>query len=266
MTSVRRSTRERHEALLRLLRDGVTRVEELADALGISPSTVRRDLGRLSGDRKVARTYGGAVVPEAFTERPVGESALLRRAAKADIATAARELLPTSGAVFADAGTTCAALARHLADTPGTGPVVTRGLETAMALAGAVDRDVVLLGGLIRPLSHGLVGPLTELALERLSFEVAFLGADAVDPARGIGEPTLEETAVKERVAARARRVVVLADSTKLLVPDAPAWTRFPGAWTLVTDAEAPLDLDPRCAEQDVTLVRAPAGGEGRGS
>ncbi|WP_181791872.1 DeoR family transcriptional regulator, partial [Streptomyces phytophilus] len=46
--TARRGTRERHEALLRLLREGTTQVEELAAALAVSPSTVRRDLGRLT--------------------------------------------------------------------------------------------------------------------------------------------------------------------------------------------------------------------------
>lgn len=258
--TARRGTRERHEALLRLLREGTTQVEELAAALTVSPSTVRRDLGRLTEGGRVTRTYGGAVVPEAFAERPVGESALVRLHAKAAIAEAALALVPESGAVFVDAGTTCAALARRLldADAPAGGSVVvTRGLETAQLLAGAPDIDVVMLGGSVRPLSHGLVGPLTDLALDRLSFSVAFLGADAVDPGRGVGEPTLEETAVKERVAARAHRVVVLADATKLAVDDAPAWTRLPRGWTLVTDAEAPDDLEGRCAAAGVTLVRA---------
>lgn len=252
----RRGTRERHEQLLGLLRDGTTQVEELAAALAVSPSTVRRDLGRLTDDRKVARTYGGAVVPEAFHERPVGESALVRRSAKAAIAAAARPLVPESGVVFVDAGTTCAALARLLVAEPPGGPVVTRGLETAAVLADSTDVEVVLLGGRIRPLSHGLVGPLTELAVERLSFEAAFLGADAVDPARGVGEPTLEETLVKERVAARAGRVVVLADSTKLAVA-APAWAALPEGWTLVTDADAPADLESRCAAAGVAVLRA---------
>ncbi|MEO3762350.1 DeoR/GlpR family DNA-binding transcription regulator [Streptomyces sp. B8F3] len=258
--TARRGTRERHEALLRLLREGTTQVEELAAALAVSPSTVRRDLGRLTEGGRVTRTYGGAVVPEAFPERPVGESALVRLHAKAAIAESALALVPQSGAVFVDAGTTCAALARQLLDADahaGGSVVVTRGLETAQLLAGAPDIDVVMLGGSVRPLSHGLVGPLTDLALDRLSFSVAFLGADAVDPERGIGEPTLEETAVKERVAARAHRVVVLADATKLAVDDAPAWTRLPRGWTLVTDAEAPADLEGRCAAAGVTLVRA---------
>ncbi|MCT2588878.1 DeoR/GlpR family DNA-binding transcription regulator [Streptomyces sp. N2-109] len=258
--AARQGTRLRHEALLALLRKGVTDVPDLADALAVSPSTVRRDLARLTKDNKVARTYGGAVVPEAFQERPVAESALVRRQAKDDIAAAAQSLLPSSGAVFVDAGTTCAALARRLAhSTPATTRtlVVTRGLETAAALAESPGLDVVMLGGSVRRLSHGMVGPLTDLALDRMSFALAFLGADAVDPCRGVGEPTLEETAVKERVAARSDRVAVLADATKLKVGDAPAWARLSGGWTLVTDAEAPLELEGRCAEQGVTLLRA---------
>ncbi|MDJ1134640.1 DeoR/GlpR family DNA-binding transcription regulator [Streptomyces iconiensis] len=256
----RRGTRQRHDALLGLLREGVTHVDELSEALGVSPSTVRRDLGRLTEDRKVARTYGGAVVPEAFQERPVAESARVRQAAKAAVAAAALPLVPATGAVFIDAGTTCAAFARRLADEA-TGEtralVVTRGLETAALLADAPGIDVLMLGGSVRPLSHGLVGPLTELALDRLSFAVAFLGADAVDPARGVGEPTLEETAVKERVAARSSRVVVLADSTKLAVEDAPAWA-WPGdAWTLVTDTDAPSGLAAGCAANGVSLLLA---------
>ena len=111
---------------------------------------------------------------------------------------------------------------------------------------------------------HGVTKPVT--------LDVAFLGADAVDPARGVGEPTLEETAVKERVAARARRVAVLADSSKLAGPSAPSWARLPGSGTLVTDADAPGDLDQRCAQAGVTLIRAAdgarsgrgAGGDGR--
>lgn len=251
----RRGTRERHEQLLALLRGGTTQVDELAAALAVSPSTVRRDLGTLTDDHKIARTYGGAVVPETFHERPVGESALVRQAAKAAIATVARELVPANGTVFVDAGTTCAALARLLVAPDAPETVVTRGLETAMVLADAASPEVLLLGGRLRPLSHGLVGPLTDLALDRMAFEVAFLGADAVDPSRGVGEPTLEETVVKERIAARAARVVVLADSTKLDV-EAPAWAALPAGWTLITDDEAPAGLGSRCASAAVELLR----------
>nr|WP_281353540.1 DeoR/GlpR family DNA-binding transcription regulator [Phytoactinopolyspora mesophila] len=248
--------------MLELLRQGTTHVEDLAATLSVSPSTVRRDLSRLTADRQVARTYGGAVVPEAFHERPIEESARVRLQAKAAIAAAARPMITAGTTVFIDAGTTCSALARIVADDDwrGDGPlVVTRGLETANTLASSKHVEVVILGGRVRKLSHGLVGPLTDLALDRLSFSVAFLGADAVDPRRGVGEPTLEETSVKERIAARALRVVVLADSSKLAAADdVPAWTNLRPGWTLITDADAPTDLADRCTAAGVTLVHAP--------
>jgi DeoR/GlpR family transcriptional regulator of sugar metabolism len=238
--TVRRATRERHDAIVTLVRDGVDSVEVLAERLSISPSTVRRDLSQLQRQGRIARTYGGALVPEVFHERPFTESERLNLQAKAAIAGVAVDLVPPEGTVFIDAGTTCLALARLLVDR-GPLTVVTRGLEAAVLLARASAIDVVITGGRVQPLSHGVVGPLASLAFDRLRFDVAFLGADAIDPRRGLGEPTVEETWVKEQAAARADQVAVLADSSKL-GQHAPAWVAIESPWTVVMDAAAPAE------------------------
>lgn len=256
--TTRSATRARHAALLRLVREGVTSVEDLSARTGVSGSTVRRDLARLRADGVVARTYGGALPTAPFHERSVGDSARVRVEAKQRIARAALPLVPAGGRVFLDAGTTCGALARLVAEDTTVGPltVVTRGLETALVLADAEHVELELVGGRLRRLSHGLVGPLAALALDRMSFDVAFLGADAVDVRRGVGEPTVEETSLKEQVAGTARRTVVLADATKLDAA-APAWTRMPGAWTLVIDEVTP-ELEAACAGTAAELLPAP--------
>lgn len=250
----RAGTRARHATLLQLLREGVTSVEELSERSGVSASTVRRDLARLRADGEVARTYGGAMVTP-FHERSVGDSARHRTEAKTAIARLAVPLVPAGGRIFVDAGTTCGALARLVAADPSLGPltVVTRGLETAVALADAEHVELHLLGGRLRRLSHGVVGPLATLALDRMAFDVAFLGADAVDVARGVGEPTVEETMLKEQVAAVARRTVVLADASKAGAV-APSWTRMPAPWTLVTE-EADDDLRSQADAAGVELL-----------
>ena len=235
---MRRATRERHDALIGLLRTGVDGVEVLAARLGISPSTVRRDLTRLQREGRIARTYGGALVTDVFQERSFNESAELNQASKAAIAQAAAEMVPEHGTIFLDAGTTCLALARAIA-ARGSLTVVTRGLEAASLLARSTDVEVIMLGGNVRPLSHGLVGPLSSLGLERLSFDIAFLGADAVDPDKGLGEPTSEETYVKELAASRATEVVVLVDASKLEPAQLPAWIPLLPSWRLLTDAAA---------------------------
>jgi DeoR/GlpR family transcriptional regulator of sugar metabolism len=252
----RRGTRERQGQMLALVRAGTTHVEELAEALGVSSSTVRRDLGRLTRSGQVTRTYGGAISPDTFNERSVRESARLRRPAKAAIAAQAAPLVTDGSTVFIDAGTTCSALAGLLFERHDL-TVVTRGLEVASQLASSPDVDVIILGGQLRRLSHGLVGPLTELALQRLSFEVAFLGADAVNPSRGIGEPTLEETSVKEQVAANSKRVIVLADSSKLRGAGPPAWAHLPEGWCLITDSEVEQSVARGFASRGIDLIIA---------
>ncbi|MGY1708422.1 DeoR/GlpR family DNA-binding transcription regulator [Geodermatophilus sp. SYSU D00758] len=239
-TATRRATQQRHAELLELLRTGVDGVEALAGRVGVSPSTVRRDLARLQREGRIARTYGGALVrDDVLHERSFGESARLHAEAKQAVAAAAAGFVPAGGTVFLDAGTTCLALARVLA---GAGPltVVTRGLEAALLLSRAADVRVVVVGGQVQPLSHGLIGPLVSVALDRLAFDVAFLGADTVDPERGLGEPTVEETWVKEVAAGRARRVVLLADSAKFTAGAAPAYLGIGPDWTVVTDAGIP--------------------------
>jgi len=253
-TDLRRNTRRRHERLLTLLRSGTTHVDELSSALGVSPSTVRRDLGRLGDEGVVTRTYGGAVTTGPFRERELSERLRLEQSAKAAIGARAAELVTDGATVFVDAGSTCAQLAEHLRDRSLT--VLTRGLEIAIMLAAFPHVEVVIPGGVVAPKSHGLVGPLTDLALDRLVVDVAFLGVDAVDPVNGVGEPTLAEAQVKERVAREAGRVVVLADATKLSRGSVPAWAPLPDGWTLVTN-ETRAEVLGRFENAGVDLVVA---------
>lgn len=254
--TVRRATKERHDALVVLLRTGVDSVETLAERLQVSPSTVRRDLGRLQREGRIARTYGGALVRDVFQERSFTESAQINKEAKAAIAEVASGLVPAQATIFIDAGTTCLALARALS-ARGPLTVVTRGLEAASLLARAPDLDVIMLGGQVRPLSHGLVGPLSSLALERLSFDVAFMGADAVDPDRGLGEPTAEETYVKELATTRATDVVLLADASKLGRARLSSWVSLGPSWRLVTDDRADPDMVARFESQGIAVLTA---------
>lgn len=254
-TNMRRATQARHDAMVALVRDGVDGVEVLSDRLGVSASTVRRDLSTLQRQGRLARTYGGALVRDVFHERSFTESQRLNLEAKSAIAALAVELVPAEGTVFIDAGTTCLALAQLVADR-GPLTVVTRGLEAALLLSRAPEIDVVMVGGRVQPLSHGVIGPLSSLALDRHRFDVAFLGADAVDPVRGVGEPTVEETWVKERAAAAADQVVLVADSSKLL-QRAPAWVPIEPSWTVVTDDAASPEARATWQTQGVRVLTA---------
>ncbi len=55
-------TEKRHEIILQLLRKkGSITVNEIKDELGISESTIRRDLNTLDEEGRLVKVFGGAV-------------------------------------------------------------------------------------------------------------------------------------------------------------------------------------------------------------
>lgn len=247
-TEYRRGTRARHERLLELLRTGSTAVDDLAAALDVSSSTVRRDLTYLSSTGAITRSYGGASAAPPFQERELSERFTVEHDAKAAIGVRAAELIPARATVFLDAGSTCGALARQIWGRDGL-TVLTRSLDSALYLASSPHVEVIVTGGKVARTSHGLEGPLADFSLGRYMVDVAFLGVDAVDPTDGAGEPTLPEAHVKQTAARRSRRVVVLADATKLERGSVPAWAPLPAGWTLITNEVDDLILDRYRAE-----------------
>jgi DeoR/GlpR family transcriptional regulator of sugar metabolism len=102
---------------------------------------------------------------------------------------------------------------------------------------------VTLIGGDVRPSSMSTLGPIAQVALTRVTFDKAFLGADGVVAGRGLCEATAEQAFLKECIIAQAAGVFVLVTSNKLERASQQHWTPLERNWTLVTDAlaEAPV-------------------------
>jgi DeoR/GlpR family transcriptional regulator of sugar metabolism len=224
--------------------NGLASVEELSARLGVTPSTIRRDLAMLTGEGKLARTYGGALSlephPEASLRQRLGEAFAAKRA----IAEWCCGQIVSGENILLDAGSTTAALAQELTRFSKLS-VTTVGLTVLEILAEAPELEVIVLGGRLRSLSQSFVGPMAEAALERMSFDRAFIGADGVRADRGINEKDLEQTRLKELMMERADHVYVLAHGAKIGKAPFHAWAVMPSRWTLVTDHSAPAaELD----------------------
>jgi DeoR/GlpR family transcriptional regulator of sugar metabolism len=234
-----RSTDRRRQIVSLLSAEGSLSVEELASRLQVTASTIRRDLTRLTTDGAVTRTFGGAVVMRgASTESPLHRRAQEARAEKDAIGRWAASQVADGETVMLDAGTTVGRTAHHLRGRDGL-TVITNGLTSIMELADADDIEVVVLGGTLRHISHGLVGPLTDMNLTRLTADRVFLGADGLTADRGICEASPVQTHAKELMADRADHIYVLADSSKIGRRPFSAWAPLAAPWTLVTDTGA---------------------------
>jgi DeoR/GlpR family transcriptional regulator of sugar metabolism len=258
----KQSSRERRAEIVRLATaSGLANVEELSETLGVTSSTIRRDLAVLTAQGKLARTYGGAMAlvphPEASLRQRIGQGHEAKRA----IGRWAAAQVRPGETILLDAGSTTGAMANALASARDI-VVATVGLNAIEELSDAPGIEVLSLGGRLRPLSQGFFGPLTESALERMTFDRAFMGTDGVTADRGICEADLDQTRLKELMMRRAEFVYVLAHAAKLGQRPFHAWAPMPDRWTLVTDASADKSELAKFRDHGIEVVVVPLTGE----
>lgn len=195
--------------------NGSVGVGDLAEALGVSAATVRRDLQLLEEQRLLARTHGGAVAHGVLYELPLRYRSARRQEDKARIAKAAAQRVADGSAIGMTGGTTTTEVARALSDRRQL-TVVTNSLNIASELAVRPNLKLVVTGGVARAESYELVGPLAEAALASFNLDVVLVGVDGISVAAGLTTHHDVEAHTNRALIARARRVVVVTDSSKI--------------------------------------------------
>lgn len=239
---------ERRQYILNLLvTTGKVLATDLSKKLGVSEHTIRRDLADLAKAGICKRVYGGAVTI-APSSRPLQQRTSEDTPRKEALAKAAIGLLIADQCIFLDAGSTNLAIARaigpHLPLT-----IVTNSPVIAAALLGKENVTVIVLGGQVNREVGGTVGILALEALNRLSFDVAFLGACAIDAQEGLTVFSLEDAAFKRAVLARSGATVVAVLNEKLLSVARHQVDAMSAITTLVVERDAPaIRLEPLAA------------------
>jgi DeoR family transcriptional regulator, fructose operon transcriptional repressor len=242
---------ERQQAIAQLVTEtGRWSVNDLAGRFEVTTETVRRDLSALERIGLVRRVHGGAVAGErlAVIDTALGERDVAHAAEKDRIAQAALPQLPTAGSsILLDAGSTTS---RFAAALPGDLQLVvaTHAVPIAARLAPRGNLDLHLLPGRVRTTTQAAVGAETVAALADLRADVAFLGTNGLTIELGLSTPDTEEAAVKRAMVRGARRVVVLADSSKVGVESPVRFAAIDQVDVLVTD-DGITDDDRRALE-----------------
>ena len=204
--------RDRDDRLVELVRlRGTASVEALSQEIGVGPSTVRRDLRRLSDEGRLVRTYGGATLADRPAAGPNGQAS---RAQAEKRRSRRRARGPRRQTIAITSGSTAVEFARQLVGRSDL-TVITNSLDVAQVL---VDRDgiqLVVLGGVVRPRMHSLLGHLTEQACRELRADTLFMGIGAISLERGLMNDYMPEILTDRAVRSMATTIVVIADSTK---------------------------------------------------
>ena len=238
----------RRRLLLELIaQHGFAALDQLVRTLGVSESTIRRDLEALDAAGAVKRTHGGAVLLGEVRAMPALEDrAGTAWPQKRAIGRTAAALVEDGDSVLLDGGTTTLEVARALVGRPVQ--VVTNSLPIANLLAASPETDLILIGGYIYPRTGVALGPMAIAAMADIRVQKAILGAGGI-VADGIYNSNLLLVETERQMMASGREVVIVADRSKF---GRQALARLCGL-----DAVQHLVVDPDLPEADRELLES---------
>jgi DeoR family transcriptional regulator of aga operon len=251
-------TEQRRRNLLDLVdQQGQVTVADMVKRFSISAVTVRSDLDALASLGAVVRSHGGAVRRlEATQDYPLRAKETLHRDEKIRIGKAAAELVEPGETIILDSGTTTAEIARHLKRMK-TQPltVITNALNIGVELADSPGISLIMIGGLLRPVSCSFVGPQAEAMMNEFHANRLFLAVDGFDLENGPSTPDVLEAQLNNVMIRSAREVNVVTDFSKLGRRSVSRIGPFNRIRRLITDNRAPQEFTEGLRKSGIEVI-----------
>lgn len=219
---------------------GSVSVEALADMLGVTLQTVRRDIQRLADAGLLTRFHGGVRMPGSTVENiAYQQRAALNAEGKTRIARAVAERVPNDCSLILNIGTTTEAIALQLMRHTGL-RVITNNLNVATILSGNTACEVIVAGGSVRSRDRAVVGEATIDFIRQFKVDIALIGVSSIESDGSLRDFDLREVKVAQTIIAQAAEVWLAADASKFNRPAMIQLGTLSQIDRLFTDAEPP--------------------------
>jgi DeoR/GlpR family transcriptional regulator of sugar metabolism len=239
----------------RLARDGAAGIAMLAESLGVSRETVRRDLNALADRQLLTKTHGGALAHQE-SEPSLSARIEVNAAGKRRIAQAAAKLVDDGASLIIDCGSTTQALAKALLQHRQL-TVYTNDLNVARLLSRRNGNTVHVLGGQLLEHEDATSGWETVAQVGQYHVDIAFVGVSAIADDGTLTDYQRAGAELRSRMLAAARLPVLLADHTKFGQVKPVTVANLDRVRRLITDAAPPAAARKRLEALGMTIVVA---------
>ncbi len=215
---------------------GEVTVKELSEILGVTGTTIRKDLSDLENLGMVVRTHGGALLPShTKVEWSFIQKSQQHVEEKYAIAKKALEFVKPGDSIILDSGTTTLAMAREIKRIkllPLT--IVTNNFFIATELVGT-GIDLIVIGGIVRENSFSLIGAFAEENIKKIYADKAFVGATGFSK-DGFMTPNINEAKIKSLMISQSSESFVIVDSSKFERPSFAIYANLNQVDHVITD------------------------------
>lgn len=190
-------------------------VQELAELLFASTSTIRRDLSELESIGILRRVHGGAVLTSGTNfDTPAPIRRVLQQPEKEQIAKLASRFLSSSTNYFFDSSSTVRNLALKLVDYVDV-RIATNGLGLLSMLTSSSKMDVLSCGGYLRSPYDEFIGTVAVQSIQNMSADYFFFSCGGFSLTQGATEFSDDNVAVKHAFFQHSKKHILLCDHTK---------------------------------------------------
>ena len=242
----------RRRQILELLADEKrAQVSELAEILGVSQVTVRKDLDELEEQGIIIREKGFATLR---SRDDINGRIAYHYEKKLKIAERAASFVKDGDIIMIESGSCCALLAEVLVKSRRGLTVITNSAYIADHMRKAVDFDVILLGGHYQKDSQTMVGPMVRKCAEDYYVGHFFIGVDGYTEKTGFtNSDSLRAQAVRD-MAKSAGEIVYLTESEKFGKQGLYPLNLKGSGITLVTDADLPDGYREKLSAENIRI------------
>ncbi|MDR2080170.1 MAG: DeoR/GlpR family DNA-binding transcription regulator [Treponema sp.] len=233
-------------------------VSALAELLGVSKVTIRKDLAELEEMGVLRREHGFAVTGAVDD---VGRRLAYHYEIKKRIAQAAAQPVENGETVIIESGSCCALLAEELANNKRDITIITNSAFIANHVRHASHLKIILLGGDYQRESQVVVGPIAIKCVEDFFTDKLFIGTDGFTEKFGFTGRNHLRAETVQGIAKQARQVMVLTESEKFSHQGVVGLVRTADVAAVYTDDRIPPDVEAFLAKNQVVVHKVPVDG-----
>lgn len=228
-------------------------VSRLAEELGVSQVTVRKDLDALEARGLIQREHGFAMIG---SRDDINNRLAVNYEIKQRIARAAAELVKNGETVVIESGSSCTLLADLLATTRQNVTIITNSAFIANYIRSRPYAKIILLGGEYQCDSQVMVGSLVNKCIEGFFVDKLFIGTDGFSEKTGFTGKDYARAETVRQMAQQANNVIVLTDSSKFKQQGVVSLLPLEKVGMVITDEGIGESSEVQLAKRNIEVIK----------